>query len=137
MASFESLSAALPYLGKECVVISTGEHGLLCSIQAEGSKLECPFGFYRDMSDVGPVPVLESIALTLTPASISVGGTSALSAEGTYSDGSTAAVAATFSSGTEAVATVAGATATGVSAGTSVITATFGGKTGTATLTVA
>lgn len=136
MAAFESLADALDYLGKECRVISTGESGLLCSIQAEGSRLECPFGFYRDMSDVEPVPAVVSIALTLTPASIAVDGTSEASVVATYDDGSTATVSATIESGTPATASVEGSTLTGLAAGTSSITASWAGKSDSKTLTV-
>ncbi len=85
-------------------------------------------------------PGLVSIAVTPATASVPIGGTQQFTATATFSDGSTKNVttSSTWSSATTGVATVVPTTgvATGVAPGASVITATYGGKTGTATLTV-
>lgn len=89
---------------------------------------------------VSAVPVtLESVSVSLTPSSINIGGSSAVTVTAHYSDGHTENVTnsgATISSGTTSVATLSGSTLTGKSAGTSTISASFGGKSGSATLTV-
>ncbi len=81
-----------------------------------------------------------SIAVTPATASVPISGTQQFMACATYSDGSTRDVTASSSwtSGTVSVATVNGTSgvAIGVASATSVITANFGGKAGSATLTV-
>jgi chitodextrinase len=78
-----------------------------------------------------PTPILSSIAITPSSASISVGSTQQFSATGTYSDGSTQslAAAATWTSTNTSVASIGAGTgiATGLAAGTSQISASFGG----------
>jgi trimeric autotransporter adhesin len=85
------------------------------------------------------VPVLVSIALTPSTASIAAGNAQAFSATGTYSDGSkqTLTTSATWTSSIPAVATVVpGGIATGVAPGNANLSATVNGVTGSAALTV-
>jgi uncharacterized protein YjdB len=81
-----------------------------------------------------------SVSVTPATASMPTGGIQPLMATATYIDGSTRDVTATsnWASGTPSVATVvqANGVATGVASGTSVISADFGGKSGSAVLTV-
>ena len=87
-----------------------------------------------------PAADIVSVAVTPATASIAKGATQAFVATASYTDGSSrvVTVGAAWTSATPAVATVnaASGVATGVNTGTSVITAAFGGKSGTATLTV-
>lgn len=129
MAAFANLTAALAALGTECVVLKTGEVALLASINMDG-RVECPAGFYMELSEVGQLPTVSSIALVMTPTSVSLSGskTSTGVVTATYSDGSTGVVPATLVSGTPAVASVDGLVATGLTVGTSSIVANFAGK---------
>jgi len=87
-------------------------------------------------------PALGVVSVSVAPATASMptGGIQPFTATATYSDGSSLDVTATSSwaSGTTSVATVlqASGVATGVASGTSVISADFGGKSGSAVLTV-
>ena len=87
-----------------------------------------------------PAADLLSIAVTPATGSIPINGTQQFLATATFADGSSRNVTsgASWTSGTSSVATINGASglATGIAAGTSVITASFGGKSGTASLTV-
>jgi trimeric autotransporter adhesin len=89
------------------------------------------------------VATLESIEITPEDASIAAGTTATFVATGIFSDNSTQDLTetATWSSSNEAAATVSNAAgsqgvATGVAQGSATITASFGGKTGSAALTV-
>ncbi|MES2947958.1 MAG: ice-binding family protein [Pseudomonadota bacterium] len=83
---------------------------------------------------------LVSVAVTPATAVVPVGSTQALLAKGTYSDGSIIDITTTavWTSGTPLVASVLANTgvASGVSAGSASITASYGGKSGSASLTV-
>ncbi|MHB8907620.1 MAG: Ig-like domain-containing protein, partial [Syntrophales bacterium] len=82
---------------------------------------------------------LSSIAVTPATATVVIGLTQRFVAMGIYSDGTSLDISntVTWSSGTIAVATVLSpGVATGLSVGTATITAAFGGKSGSATLTV-
>jgi hypothetical protein len=84
-------------------------------------------------------PVLISIAVSPSAASVAAGDTQQFTATGTYSDGSTQNLTGSVNWGASpaTVATIgAGGSATGVSIGTASITATSGSITGSATLSV-
>lgn len=83
-------------------------------------------------------PVLQSILVTPTNASIQVGQTQTFTAMAIYSNNSSTNISntATWSGSNESIATMASGVATGIAAGTSTITATFEGQSGTADLTV-
>jgi uncharacterized protein YjdB len=87
-----------------------------------------------------PAASVVSVAVTPATASVLIGATQQYAATATYSDGSSHAVTTTsaWTSGSPLVASVGAATglATGLTVGSSVISASFGGKTGTAALTV-
>ena len=88
------------------------------------------------------LPTANVLSVTVTPATaaLPVAGTVQLTAVANYADGSSHDVttASAWTSATPAVASVSasGGLATGVSAGSSVLGASFGGKSGSATLTV-
>jgi trimeric autotransporter adhesin len=81
---------------------------------------------------------LESIVVTPTTPTISLGGTTQFTGTGTFSDGSTQDMSklATWASSDITVATISGSTAAGKSGGTTTISAVFGKVTGSTTLTV-
>ena len=87
-----------------------------------------------------PAAALVSVAVTPATAAIPLAGTLQLTATANYADGSSHDVttASAWTSASPAIATINGGSglATGVAAGTSVLTASFGGKSGSATLTV-
>ncbi len=86
-----------------------------------------------------PPPVLQTITLSPTSASISVGATQQFTATGNYSDGSTQNLtsSATWSSSVPTDATISAAgSATGMAAGSTSIKATSGSISSAATLTV-
>ena len=114
--------------------------GLATPVAAGTTTISAAFGGATGTATlvVGNATVV-SIAVTPATPSIAAGTTSQFKAVATLSDTTTQDVtsSATWQSGTLATATIAsGGLATGVAAGTSTITATFGGKSGTATLTV-
>jgi hypothetical protein len=84
------------------------------------------------------VAVLQSIAISPTTATITVGQTKQFTATGTYNDKTTKDIttSANWSSSKTSVATVSGDVATGVANGTATITASLSGVKGTTTLTV-
>ncbi len=82
---------------------------------------------------------LESITLSPTTTTLSVGGTQQFTATGTYSDGNTRSITSTvtWSSNQTGVATViSSGLVTGVGAGSTIITATLNGISAGATVTV-
>jgi hypothetical protein len=87
-------------------------------------------------------PLLSSILIAPTSASIEVGGTVTFTVTAVYQNGTTAGVDGTWAAADPAVATVAAngagrrATATGVAAGQTTITVTYQGLTASARLTV-
>ncbi len=86
-----------------------------------------------------PAKTLSSIAVSPASASLTIGGTQALTVTGTYSDASTAALTSgvTFTSSANAIATAsASGVVTAVAAGSAIITATASGKSATAAITV-
>ncbi|WPC68731.1 ice-binding family protein [Rhodoferax ferrireducens] len=106
------------------------------------SVLVAACGGGRDPILGSPALGLGVVSVSVTPATASMptGGIQPLMATATYVDGSTRDVTATsnWASDTPSVATVvqANGVAAGVASGTSVISADFGGKSGSAVLTV-
>ena len=92
------------------------------------------------LNGTGTAPVLQSIAVTPSTASVGVAGTQQFTATGTYSDGSTQNITTTVSwiSSNKPVATVGLHTglAKGVAAGSATLTASLGRVSGTGALTV-
>lgn len=87
----------------------------------------------------GAAPTLNSLAVIPANPTLSIGGTQAFTATGTYSDASTqnlTALAIWGSSSSPRATITSGGVATGVSAGTTLISATVGSVTGNTTLTV-
>ncbi|MGZ3450131.1 MAG: beta strand repeat-containing protein [Polyangiales bacterium] len=97
---------------------------------------------FGGMTGTTPITVsgatLTTITLSPSAATISPGGTVTITATAVYSDGSKVDVTGTaaWSSSDAGIATVGAGKVTGVAAGTATVTATFGGKSGTATITV-
>jgi hypothetical protein len=85
-----------------------------------------------------PAPVLTTLTVTLSPATIQVGQTGATAAAGLDQNGASISLGAvTWSSSAPAVASISSAGAiTAISAGQAQITASSGGKSGQSTLTV-
>ncbi|MES2017903.1 MAG: ice-binding family protein [Pseudomonadota bacterium] len=87
-----------------------------------------------------PAATVASVAVTPATASVVIGASQQFNATATYSDGSTQVVttASAWTSATPATASVVAATglATGVAAGSVQISAAFGGKSGSANLSV-
>ncbi|MHB2032821.1 MAG: Ig-like domain-containing protein, partial [Gemmatimonadaceae bacterium] len=85
-----------------------------------------------------PTPVLTTVSVTLSAASVFVGSTTTASAAGADQNGASIATGTvTWSVGTPSVASVtSGGLVTGLAAGTTTIIATAGGRQGQATLTV-
>ncbi|MBK1889044.1 Ig-like domain-containing protein [Undibacterium sp. 14-3-2] len=100
----------------------------------------CGGGGGRDPILGLPAATLSTITVSPVTATIPIGGVQKFLATATYSDGASQDVtaASAWSSGTTTVATVnaTSGVASGVIGGTAVITASFGGKLGSATLTV-
>ncbi|NDP40041.1 MAG: DUF3494 domain-containing protein [Rhodoferax sp.] len=106
------------------------------------SVLLAACGGGRDPILGSPTLGLGVVSVSVTPAttSIPLGGVQPMMATATYTDGSTRDVTASsnWASDTTSVATVVptSGVATGVASGTSIISADFGGKSGSAVLTV-
>ena len=87
-----------------------------------------------------PLPPTVVISVVVTPgnATVSISGTQQFTATAYYSNGASSDVtsSATWSSGNISVATVSADLATAVAMGSTSITATYGGKSGSASLTV-
>ena len=88
-------------------------------------------------STTAPSATVDHVVMSATTATIQVGQTVSLSAQGVAADGSPVAAGTTWSSASNAIATVnATGTVTGVAPGTVDIAATIQGKTGHAAVTV-
>jgi hypothetical protein len=119
-------------------------NGLLQCVAAGTTEISAAFGGATGTTTVTCVAgVLVSLSVTPATASIPVGATTQFTASGTFSSGGTCDVTrnAAWQSATPSVATVTtggngAGLATGVVAGSSIIGASFGGRAGSATLTV-
>lgn len=115
--------------------------GVATGVASGASVITANFGGMTSTANLNvTTATLASIAVTPATATVPIGLTQPFVAKGTYSDGSIfdLSTSAAWTSASPLVATVLPTTgvATGVSAGPAVITATFGGKSGSATLTV-
>jgi uncharacterized protein YjdB len=122
---------------------AAGSNGLATSLVAGSATITATLtGISGTAALTVGAPLLSSIMIAPTTASIEVGGTQAFTVTAVYQNGTTAAVAGTWTSSNPAVATIAGGpagrrgVATGVAAGTTTITVTFQGLSDTATLAV-
>jgi uncharacterized protein YjdB len=122
---------------------AAGSNGLASSLVAGTSTITATLGGVVGTATltVG-APLLSSIMISPTSASIQVGDTQAFTVTAVYQNGTTAAVAGAWSSSNTGVATIAAnatgrrAVATGVAAGGTTITVTYQGLTASALLTV-
>ena len=122
---------------------AAGSNGLAASLVAGKSTITATLtGISGTAALTVAAPLLSSVMIAPTTASIQVGDTQAFTVTAVYQNGTTAAVAGTWVSSNVAVATIAAgpagrrAVATGVAAGTTTITVTYQGLSDTATLTV-
>jgi uncharacterized protein YjdB len=121
------------------VVASGADAGKVTGVKAGTSIVSASFGGKTGTTTVTvTAAALSSISVSPSAATLAIGATLGLEATGTYADGSTADLtsSAVWSSSSAAVATVSSGTVTAVATGTATITAAFGGKSGTATITV-
>ena len=129
---------------------AAGSNGLAASLVGGTSTITATFGGLSGTATltVGD-PLLSSIMIAPTSASIQVGDTQAFTVTAVYQNGTTAAVPGTWTSSDTAVATIVAAggggggggggrraVATGVAAGTTTITVTYQGLSASAKLTV-
>jgi uncharacterized protein YjdB len=132
------LSTSVTWTTNAPTVVTISGTGLLTGLNAGSATLTATSGIVSAQASVVVSPAsLQSLAITPSNASTTVGGTKAFTATGTFSDGTTGAVAATWTSSTPTVASInASGLATGLAAGSTTITAAFGGATATTTLAV-
>src|SRR5471032_295743 len=130
--------------GNTMNILARHGRALLCStgIILLGLLAACGGGSDQGRDPILGLPSANVVSVTVTPATaaLPVAGTVQLTAVASYADGSSHDVttASAWTSATPAVASVSasGGLATGVSASSSVLSASFGGKSGSATLTV-
>jgi uncharacterized protein YjdB len=122
---------------------AAGSNGLATSLVAGKSTITATMtGISGTATLTVGAPLLSSVMIAPTTASIEVGNTQAFTVTAVYQNGTTAPVAGTWTSSNPAVATIAGgpagrrAVATGVAAGTTTIAVTYQGLSDTATLAV-
>jgi uncharacterized protein YjdB len=126
---------------------AAGSNGLATSLVAGKSTITATLtGISGTAALTVGDPLLSSIMISPTAASIEVDGTQTFSVTAVYQNGTTSMVAGTWTSSNVAVASIASggggggagrrAVATGVAAGTTTITVTYQGLSDSATLTV-
>ncbi len=124
---------------------AAGSNGIATSLVAGTSTISASLtGISGTATLTVGAPLLSSIMIAPTDATIEVGNTQAFTVTAVYQNGTTAQVAGTWTSSDTAVATIAAtgggggrrAVVTGVAAGTTSITVTYQGLTDSATLTV-
>jgi uncharacterized protein YjdB len=122
---------------------AAGSNGLATSLVAGTTTITASLGGMAGKATltVGD-PLLSSVMISPTSASIQIGNTQTFTVTAVYQNGTTAAVDGTWASANPSVATIAAngngrrAVATGVAAGTTTITVTYEGLTASAQLTV-
>ncbi len=121
------------------VVASGAAAGQAKGVTAGTAVVTASFGGKTGSTTV-TVTAATLTALVVSPsaATLAVGGTAKLVATATYSDGSTSdlTASAVWTSSDGSIAAVASGVVTGVANGSATITASFGGKSGTAAITV-
>jgi len=137
-ASSADVSATATYLSAAPAQATVGSKGLVTGIAAGSSVVTASFGGMNATTTVTvPAVTLTSIAVTPATASVAIGAQQQFVATATYSDLSNAIINASWSSSATANATIVNSgLASGVAVGTSTVSASFGGKTGSALLTV-
>ncbi len=139
-SSTAEITNDVTWTSSDVAVATVDDAGLAAGVSAGTTQITATQGTLSDSTSLRVTPpVLESISVTPTSASVEVGQTHQFAATGTYSDSSTASITASvaWTSVNLAIATVdAAGLASGVAAGTATITATLDSVTGYATLTV-
>ena len=137
-ASTADVTAGAAFVSATPAMASVASGGLVTGVAAGSSIVTASFGGISANTTVTvPAVTLSSIAVTPASASVAVGAQQQFIATATYSDLSNAVISASWSSNTPANATISNSgLATGVAAGTTTISASFGGKSGSALLTV-
>lgn len=139
-----AMSASVVWTSSNTSVATVSSTGVVTAVAAGTATIVATSGSISGSASVvvsapaaPPAPVVVSVSVTPSTASINVGTTVHLSATPLDILGNVLANVVTFSSSSSAVATVAAnGTVTGVAAGTATITATVGGVSATATITV-
>jgi uncharacterized protein YjdB len=128
----DGVVTASSYVSSNTAVCTVNNTGLAtavssgtCSIDATVSGVNSSSWTITVSAATPPVVTLSSIAVTASKTSVTIGGTSTLTAIGTMSNGTTETLTPTYTV-SNADGTVSGSTFTGVSAGTVSITATSG-----------
>jgi uncharacterized protein YjdB len=138
-ASTGDVTATSTFVSATPAMASVANGGLVTGVAGGSSIVTASFGGMNATTTITvPALTLSSIAVTPATASVAVGAQQQFIATATYSDLSNAVINASWSSSATANGTVVANSgmATGVAAGTTTISASFGGKTGSALLTV-
>lgn len=132
------LSSTVTWTSGTPAIATVNSTGLVTGVTAGTASISAASGAVSAQASVTVSPAtLQSLAITPANPSITVGGTKAFTATGTFSDGSTGAVAATWSSSANTIASITtSGVATGLAAGSTTITATANGVSATTTLVV-
>jgi len=122
---------------------SAGSQGLAQALATGSATVTATSGTFVATAELTVQPLLTSIAVAPSSASVGLGGSQQFTATGTYSDGSTQDITTTASWSVDlaTVATIGNTPgsqglAQGLGTGTATITASYAAMTGTATLTV-
>ena len=144
----QDITAQVSWASSTPSTASVDAHGLASSVAIGGTNITADLGGVQFTTTLTITPArLSSIAMTPSPATATIGGTSGgvtrFSATGTYTDGSTQDITTlvTWASDTQGVATISNATgtagfATSMAKGTTTISAALGNVSTNGVLTV-
>ncbi len=138
-ASTQNLTTSVSWNSSNTAAATISNSGLATCVATGNTTISATSGTIVGSTTLTVVPVLVSIAITPTNASIPKGGLEQFAAIGTYSDGTmqNLTASATWNSSTPAVVTIsASGLGVGISAGTTTVTATLGAINGSTGLTV-
>jgi uncharacterized protein YjdB len=121
-------------------VVATGANaGNATSVGAGSATISALFGGTTGSTTVTvTAATLSSITVSPSAATVAIGGTLGLKATGTYSDGTSTDLtgSAVWSSSDATIVAVSSGTISAIAAGNATVTASFGGKSGSAAITV-
>lgn len=141
--SSADISSSANWASSAASVATVNSSGTLTAVAAGSATVTASLGNISGTATVqvsAPAPVLSSISITPSAATVTAGSTQQFAATGTYSDGSTQnlSATATWTTSNAALATVTSSgLATAVAPGSATLTATLSGVSGSAALTVA
>ncbi len=132
------MTATVTWSSAAPTIASVNGAGLVTGVATGSATLSAASGSVTAQAQASvSAASLHSLSVTPTNASVTIGGTKAYTATGTFSDGSTGPVSATWISSTPAVASIsASGVATGLAAGSTTVSAAAGTVTGTTVLAV-